>query len=102
VPQDSLYEDPDLAQFYDLVRVLAWNDVSHDSSTGIVTYGTHYKTTANDRLYSSRSRIAFPSQELLSSLIHSEGLAVQEWLGDWCGAPYSPMAPQIIPLGRLP
>ena len=43
-------------------RVLAWNDASCDPVTGVVTYGTFYKL-ADDRLYSSQSRIAFPSQE---------------------------------------
>jgi ubiquinone/menaquinone biosynthesis C-methylase UbiE len=84
-----------------LGRVLAWNDVSHDAATGIVTYGTYYKIVANDRLYSSQSEIAFPSQEQLSSLISEADLAVQEWLGDWSGAPYTPMTRQIIPVGRL-
>jgi ubiquinone/menaquinone biosynthesis C-methylase UbiE len=83
-----------------LGRVVAWNDVSHDADGGIVTYGTYYKVVANDRLYSSQSKIAFPSQDQLSALISDAKLAVQTWLGDWSGAPYTPLASQIIPVGR--
>ncbi len=83
-------------------RVLAWNDVSHEAASGIVTYGSYYKIVADDRLYSSQSKIAFPSQEQISSLVDGANLAVQEWLGDWSGAPYTSMARQIIPVGRLP
>ena len=79
-------------------RVLAWNDVSHDPVTGIVTYGTFYKL-ADDRLYSSQSKIAFPSQRHLSALIHDAGLTVDQWLGDWSGTPFSPASPEIIPVG---
>jgi len=82
-----------------LGRVLAWNDASYDPAAGIVTYGTYYKVMANDRLYSSHSRIAFPSQERLVSLIAAGGLVVQRWLGDWSGTAYSPSSPEIIPIG---
>jgi len=79
-------------------RVLAWNDASCDPVTGIVTYGTFYKL-ADERLYSSQSKIAFPSQERISALIHDAGLAVDQWLGDWSGTPFSSTSPEIIPVG---
>jgi ubiquinone/menaquinone biosynthesis C-methylase UbiE len=84
-----------------LGQVLAWNDVSRDATSGIVTYGTYYKIVADDRLYSSQSKIAFPSREQISSAIDGANLAIHEWLGDWTGAPCTPMAPQIIPVGKL-
>jgi ubiquinone/menaquinone biosynthesis C-methylase UbiE len=84
-----------------LGQVLAWNDVAHDATSGIVTYGTYYKVVADDRLYSSQSKVAFPSREQISSAIDDANLAVHEWLGDWTGAPCTSMAPQIIPVGRL-
>jgi SAM-dependent methyltransferase len=84
-----------------LGRVLAWNDVSRDPATGIVTYGTFYNVMANDRLYSSHARIAFPSQQQLASSIPVCGLTVQRWLGDWSGTSYSPSSPEIIPVGTL-
>ena len=31
-------------------------------SAAIATYGTYYKMAANDRIYSSQSKIAFPAQ----------------------------------------
>jgi SAM-dependent methyltransferase len=82
-------------------RVRAWNDASHDPVTGVVTYGTHYKLMADDRLYSSRSKIAFASQDRLSAQILSAGLVVQQWLGDWLGSPYCSTSPEIIPIGTV-
>ena len=84
-----------------LGRALAWNDALHDPSTGVVTYGTCYKMTANDRTYSSQSRIAFPTQAQIASLLPAAGLTVQQWLGNWSGVPYGPMTPEIIPVGML-
>jgi SAM-dependent methyltransferase len=84
-----------------LGRVLAWNDASFDPATGIVTYGTHYKLPSNDRPYSAHSKIAFPSQERLASLIDAAGLTVERWLGHWSGSPYLPDSHEIIPVGTL-
>lgn len=94
-PTTSLrhFEHPSLG------RVRAWNDAAHDPVTGIVTYGTHYKLMADDRLHSSRSKIAFVSQEQLSAQIGAAGLAVRQWLGDWLGSPYCPTSPEIIAIG---
>jgi SAM-dependent methyltransferase len=82
-----------------LGRVLAWNDASCDPATGIVTYATHYKLPSNDLPYSAQSKIAFPSQERLASLIDAAGLTVDRWLGDWSGSPFSSASPEIIPIG---
>jgi SAM-dependent methyltransferase len=82
-----------------LGRVRAWNDASHDAVTGVVTYGTYYQPTTSDRLHSSRSQIAFASQEWLAAQIVAAGLVVQQWLGDWLGSPYGSTSPEIIPLG---
>lgn len=82
-----------------LGRVLAWNDASCDPVTGVVTYGTHYKLPSTDHPRSARSRIAFPSQECLASLIDAAELMVERWLGDWSGSPYSTDSHEIIPVG---
>lgn len=79
--------------------IRAWNDASHDPVTGVVTYGTYYKPMASDRLHWSRSKIAFPSQEQLSTQIVAAGLTVQQWLGDWLGSSYCSASPEIIPIG---
>lgn len=84
-----------------LGRALAWNDVSYDPSAAVATYGTYYKMTANDRTFSSQSKIAFPPQAQIASLLQEAGLTVEKWLGNWSGVPYGPMTPEIIPLGRL-
>jgi len=81
-----------------LGRVLAWNDASCDPATGIVTYGTFYKLP-DGRLHSSQSKIAFPSQERLASLIDAAGLTVERWLGDWSATPFASTSPEIIPVG---
>jgi hypothetical protein len=82
-------------------RVAAWNDVSQDPASGIVTYRTYYQSIADGRARSSQSQIAFPSREQLSLLIEEAGLEVERWTGDWSGAPWRPQAAGIIPLGRL-
>lgn len=79
-------------------RVTAWNDVACDPVTGVVTYGTFYRL-ADGRLHSSQSRIAFPSQDRIASSIDAAGLGVERWLGDWSGTPFTPGAPEIIPIG---
>ncbi|MGO4129661.1 trans-aconitate 2-methyltransferase [Inquilinus sp. YAF38] len=79
----------------------AWNDVEHDPATGIVTYGTFYRIVADGQILSSRSRIAFPPRDQLERLIGEAGLAVDTWLGDWTGAPWTPSSRDFIPLGRL-
>ena len=56
---------------------------------------------ADGPLHSSQSQIAFPSREQLSLLIEEAGLEVERWMSDWSGAPRSPQAAEIIPLGRL-
>lgn len=82
-------------------KIVAWNDVTQDPSTGIVEYGTYYRLSANGQLYSARSSIAFPSREQLASLIVEAGLAVKSWFGDWQGNSYAPSSSEIIPLGGL-
>jgi SAM-dependent methyltransferase len=82
-------------------RVAAWNDVSQDPASGIVTYRTYYQIIAEGRIHSSQSQIAFPSREQLCLLIEKAGLEVERWMGDWSGAPWRPQAAEIIALGRL-
>jgi len=50
---------------------------------------------------SAESKIAFPAKEELAGMFDEAGLVVDEWLGSWLGAPYSPASPEIIPIGRL-
>jgi ubiquinone/menaquinone biosynthesis C-methylase UbiE len=82
-------------------QVAAWNDTSRDPASGVVTYRTYYQIIAEGRVCCSQSQIAFPSREQLSLLIEEAGLEVERWMGDWSGAPWSPQAAEIIPLGRL-
>ena len=96
-PEDSErhVEHPDLG------TVRAWNDVAHDAATGIVTYETHYEVVASGKTLSASSQIRFTDREVLAAMIADAGLAVDEWLGDWTGGPYTPTGPEIIPIGRL-
>jgi SAM-dependent methyltransferase len=82
-------------------KVEAWNDVSHDPATDIVAYGTYYKVDGGERVYASRSKIAFPSQAQIAFLMDGAGLVVLEWLGDWSGGSFTPTSPEIIPVGGL-
>jgi len=82
-------------------EVEAWNDVSHDPATGIVTYETFYAMEAAGRTLSASSQIAFPPREEIEALMDETGLVADQWLGDWQGAPYAPSMREIIPIGRL-
>lgn len=90
-----LLDDPDLG------RVEAWNDVSHDARTGIVTYETRYRALAGGGRWAATSRIGFTGRETLARLMDEAGLVVERWMGDWRGAPFEPASPEIIALGRL-
>lgn len=84
-----------------LGEVVAWNDAVHDPASGIVEYGTYYRSSADGRSFATRSRIAFPARERLATLIGQAGLAVGAWLGDWQGRPFDASSPEIIPVGGL-
>ena len=60
-----------------------------------------YPIIADGPVHFSQSQIAFPSRDKPSLLIEAAGLEVERWMGDWSGAPWSPQAAEIIPLGRL-
>ena len=81
--------------------VEAWHDAAFDSGTGIVTYWTHYQVAGSGERLSAESQIRFTPQATLAALLIDAGLAVDTWLGDWQGNPYTPSAPDIIPIGRL-
>ena len=79
--------------------VAAWNDVSQDPATGIVTYGTHYEIRTTGKRLTATSHIAFPEKAELATLIAEAGLRVECWLGDWEGTAWQPDAKELIPLG---
>lgn len=79
--------------------VEAWNDVSHDPATGIVTYETFYRSR-NDRIRKSSSRIRFASKDNIESRLAEAGLKAEAWLGDWRGSPWTSKSAEIIPTGQ--
>ncbi len=79
--------------------VEAWNDVAHDPATGVVTYGTTYRTAAG-RCLSARSRIAFPDREAIAAALAAAGLSATRWLGDWSGGAWHAEAGEIIVIGE--
>ena len=82
-------------------RVEAWNDVSCDEASGVVTYETHYRLPGEGRHYWAASKIAFPAQEEVASALQDAGLFVEKWMGDWSGNACTETSPDIIPVGRL-
>lgn len=84
----------------ELGRITAWNDVSMDAETQIVTYETIYRSDAGS-IQRASSRIRFASRDNIAARIAEAGLEVDLWLGDWHDAPFTPLAPEIIPVGRL-
>jgi SAM-dependent methyltransferase len=83
-----------------LGTVQAWNDAAWDESAGVVTYDTFYEAAGGQRFH-AQSKIAFPEKATLAGMLHEAGLAVDRWLGDWQGAPWTPTSREIIPVGRL-
>ena len=81
--------------------VEAWNDVSRDAASGIVTYETHYRIRSNGKHLAASSQIRFTSKEELEALIGEAGLHVTRWLGDWQEQPWTPQSREIIPVGGL-
>jgi hypothetical protein len=84
----------------DLGRITAWNDVSMDWATHIVTYETIYRSDNGD-IQRATSRIRFATHDDIAARIAEAGLKVERWLGDWTGRPWTPQAAEIIPVGRL-
>ena len=82
-------------------QVKAWNDVEFDDATAIATYQTFYKLPAIGKTLSASSQIRFIGRDRLAELITEAGLQVDQWLGDWQGAPYEAHSKEIIPIGRL-
>src|SRR3546814_2165240 len=59
-----------------LGAVEAWNDASHDATTSIVTYETHYRVVATGRHLAARSQIKFTPKDELEGLVAEAGLHV--------------------------
>ena len=83
-----------------LGRVTAWNDVSMDPATGIVTYETCYQSHPGS-IQKATSRIRFATRNDIASRLAEAGLQVHRWMGDWLGGPYEETSPEIIPMGGL-
>lgn len=79
-------------------RVEAWNEVDHDTATGVVTYRTLHRLS-DGMVLSADSRIAFPGKDEVERSTSEAGLAVERWLADWAGGGWSPDALEIIPIG---
>lgn len=97
VPEQSVR----LVDHAEFGKVRAWNDVAFDARTGVATYETHYEALADGRRFSAASKIAFLGKDDLAALLAEEGLAVDQWLGDWQGNLFEPGSAEIIPVGRL-
>ncbi len=63
-------------------KVEHWTDASLDTATGIVTYGTHYRTE-NGKQFATRTQIDFAPQPEIAALIKDAGLGVDRWIGDY-------------------
>jgi ubiquinone/menaquinone biosynthesis C-methylase UbiE len=79
----------------------AWNDASHEATSGIVTYETHYCILASGKQLTATSQIRFTPKEELEELIAEAGLHISQWYGDWQEAPWTPSSNEIIPVGGL-
>lgn len=79
--------------------VESWYDARLEAG-GLVSLAMHYRT-ADGRIYSATSRLAFPTFQELSDLIAEAGLRVDHWYGDARGGPLRERCPDFIPFGGL-
>lgn len=84
-----------------LGEIEAWNESSYDSETQILTYENAYRVLDTGDVFSATAQIRYTPQPELAAMITAANLAVDDWLGDWTGAPFRPTSPEVIPLGRL-
>lgn len=79
----------------------SWSEATFDVDKGIANYENWYRVLNTGKDYSASAQIRYTPKEKLAELIAGAGLVVDEWLGDWHGAPWTPDASEIIPVGRL-
>jgi len=79
-----------------------WNESGFDPATGILTYTNSYRVRATGELRSATEQISYTGRAALAAVVAEAGLRVDQWFGDWSGAPFAPHASEIIPLGGLP
>lgn len=79
-------------------RCRRWDEAAFDPETAICTYRTSYRRLGDGALFSADARIAFPERAEIEAAIAQAGLRVQALWGDWQRAPFTPDAPEIIPL----
>lgn len=84
-----------------LGEVTAWEEVSQDPATGIVTYRTSYRRHADDAIDTAAARLAFAPRAEIAGLLDEAGLRAQAWLGDWNGVPWAPDSREIVVVGGL-
>ena len=97
VPSQTRYR----ADHPDFGTVEGWNESVYDEASGILTYWNSYRVVASDKTVSAEARIRYTPQPAIAGMIRDAGLSVDRWLGDWHGNPFRPLAPEIIPIGRL-
>lgn len=85
----------------ELGQVQAWNQSEYDESAGVLTYENGYRVLETGKDYSAIAKIRYTPKDKLAEMIVEAGLVVDEWLGDWHGAAWTPNSKEIIPVGRL-
>jgi len=79
-----------------LGRVLESYDTRYDAETGIADLTHMYDFPASGRRLVGTSRLRFRPRAHVARLAAAAGLAPQEWLGDWSGAPCTETSKEII------
>lgn len=97
VPEETRYR----ADHPELGEIEGWNESVYDEAAGILTYWNSYRVLRTGKTVTAEAKIRYTPHEALAHRIDEAGLAVDRWLGDWTGAPFHPVAREIIPVGRL-
>lgn len=85
----------------DLGEIESWSEPVYDEATGILTSRNSYRIVGTGKTHTAELRIRFTSKEPLMARITEAGLRIDRWLGDWDSRPWTPDAPEIIPIGAL-
>ncbi|MEM7445201.1 MAG: methyltransferase domain-containing protein [Pseudomonadota bacterium] len=85
----------------ELGEIEAWNISRYDPEAGILAYENAYRILSTGKVHAATAKIRYTPQPDLAAMIDAAGLAVDNWFGDWAGAPFQAESREIIPIGRL-
>ncbi|MGR3662767.1 MAG: class I SAM-dependent methyltransferase [Paracoccaceae bacterium] len=85
----------------ELGEIESWCESDYDPDDGVLSYENGYRVLATGEVFNATAQIKYTSKVVIAEMIQAAGLVVENWMGDWQGAPFEPESREIIPVGRL-